>query len=74
MPNIRVVRNLEEALSEADGVILLVGHSEFKTMDADLVGTIMEGRVAVDTVNGWNVDAWEEAGFELFRLGVGGAK
>ena len=74
LPNIRVVRNLEEALSEADGVILLVGHSEFKTMDADLVGTIMEGRVAVDTVNGWNVDAWEEAGFELFRLGVGGAK
>jgi hypothetical protein len=27
-------------------------------------------RVVVDTVNAWNAEAWKEADFQVFRLGV----
>ncbi len=70
LPNMNVVRNLEEALVDADAVILLVAHSEFKTMDAALVASVMSGNVAIDTVNGWDKDAWQTAGFVITRLGV----
>ncbi len=67
--DITTVSTLKEALSEADAVILLVAHSEFKILDAKKVIDAMSGGVAVDTVNGWNVNIWQEAGFELIRLG-----
>jgi UDP-N-acetyl-D-mannosaminuronic acid dehydrogenase len=70
LPNFNIVPNLEEVFAKADAVILLVAHTEFKKMDAALAASTMLGRVAVDTVNGWDVDAWQEAGFELTRLGV----
>ncbi len=65
-----IVPNLEEVLEDAEAVILLVAHGEFKKMDAGLVASVMPGRVVVDTVNGWDVGDWEEAGFSLTRLGV----
>ena len=70
LPNFNIVPNLEEVFAKADAVILLGAHTEFKKMDAALEASTMLGRVAVDTVNGWDVDAWQEAGFELTRLGV----
>ncbi len=51
LPNMTIAHNLEEALDEADAVLLLVAHSEFKVLDASLVASAMPGRVAVDTVN-----------------------
>ncbi len=47
LPNITIVPNLEEAFREADIVLLLVAHGEFKTFDASLVASAMPGRVAV---------------------------
>ncbi len=70
LPNMNIVPNLEEVLEDAEAVILLVAHGEFKKMDVGLVASVMPGRVAVDTVNGWDVDDWQEAGFTLTRLGV----
>ncbi len=70
LPNLNIVPNLEEVLEDAEAVILLVAHGEFKKMDAGLVASVMPGRVVVDTVNGWDVGDWEEAGFSLTRLGV----
>ncbi len=69
LPNINVIPTLEEALADADAVILLVAHSQFKMLDAAKIAEMMSGRVAVDTVNGWDVDKWKEVGFELMRLG-----
>jgi len=70
LPNLTIVPTLEEALADVDAVILLVAHSEFKSLDMQVVADLMIGHVAVDTVNGWDADAWQEAGFELTRLGV----
>lgn len=70
LPNLTAVSTLEDALANADAVILLVAHSQFKTLDAKNVKRLMSGRVAVDVVNGWDAEIWQEAGFELTRLGV----
>ncbi len=72
LPNMTIAHNLEEALDEADAVLLLVAHSEFKVLDASLVASAMPGRVAVDTVNALDEKKWQEAGFTLNKLGVGG--
>lgn len=70
LPNLTIVSTLEEALAEVDAVILLVAHSEFKSLDVQKIAEMMNGRVAVDTVNGWDPVAWGEAGYQLTRLGV----
>lgn len=70
LDGIHTVESLAEALAGADAVILLVAHSEFKTLDAATTANAMSGRVAVDTVNGWDIDEWQKAGFTLARLGV----
>ena len=71
LPNVNTVASLQEALSDADAVLLLVAHSQFKELDADEIANLMSGRVAVDTVNGWDAEIWKNAGFTLTRLGVG---
>ena len=70
LPNINAVSTLEEALENADAILLLVAHSQFKAFDAQEIVKMMPGHIAIDTVNGWDAEAWEEAGFELARLGV----
>ena len=70
LADVNTVPTLEEALVGADAVLLLVAHSAFKELDAGKVAASMPGRVAVDAVNSWDVDAWEAVGFKLTRLGV----
>lgn len=71
LSGLETVSTLKEALAEADAILLLVAHSQFKELDAENIAKMMSGRVAVDAINGWNVKQWQEAGFELTRLGVG---
>jgi UDP-N-acetyl-D-mannosaminuronic acid dehydrogenase len=65
---------LEEALQGADLALLLVAHTPLKTLQPERAAALMRGRVAVDTVNGWSPQAWQAAGFHLYRLGVGKLK
>jgi len=69
-PNLKTVSTLEEALQGADALILLVGHTQLKKLDPAFVAKLTPGRVAIDTVNGWDAAAWQEAGFRMSRLGV----
>ena len=62
---------LEETLANADAVVLLVAHTQFCKLDPQQVGRVMSGRIAIDTVGGWDPVRWSEAGFQLTRLGVG---
>jgi len=62
---------LQEALSPAEAVLLLVGHSELKTIDPRELAKKTSARIALDTVNAWNPVEWQAAGFTLHRLGVG---
>ena len=70
IPGISLAPSLEDALSDADAILLLVGHTQFKTLSPETAAAAMSGRIAIDTVNGWDADAWERADFRLFRLGV----
>jgi len=63
--------SLEGVLQNADGLVLLVGHREFKTLDPQKAREMTPARWAVDTVGAWDRAAWTTAGFQLARLGDG---
>ena len=65
------VQTLEAALSEAEVLVLLVGHRVFRGLTAQAVAQMTQARVVIDTINGWQGSDWEEAGFTVYRLGVG---
>lgn len=71
LPGLTLVSSLEEAVKDADALILLVGHTPFKALDPRQVAAQTSARTLIDTVNGWNSAAWKEAGFRAFTLGVG---
>jgi UDP-N-acetyl-D-mannosaminuronic acid dehydrogenase len=60
---------LGDAIKDADALLLLVNHTEFKELNPVEIAGKTKARILVDTVNGWNGEAWENAGFTLFRLG-----
>jgi UDP-N-acetyl-D-mannosaminuronic acid dehydrogenase len=62
---------LEDALLEADAVLLLVDHAQFRSLEPGVVAGQMPGRVAVDARGVWSAQAWEAAGYAFFRLGAG---
>lgn len=68
---VQMVHSLEEAVKQADLVVLLVGHSQFKSLDPKRMATLTAARLVVDTVNGWNNQSWQEAGFKVIKLGKG---
>jgi len=71
LPGIPMAASLEEALKDADAILLLVRHTQFCEMSPSKVAALTSTRVVVDTVNAWVATLWEEVGFRIFRLGVG---
>jgi UDP-N-acetyl-D-mannosaminuronic acid dehydrogenase len=70
MPGITMARSLDEAIQEADLLLLLVKHSEFLSFEPNEIADKTSARLLVDCVNGWDAKAWSQAGFQVFRLGV----
>jgi UDP-N-acetyl-D-mannosaminuronic acid dehydrogenase len=70
MDGITMARSLEDALLEADLLLLLVRHTEFLNLDPATVAPKTKGRLLVDCVNGWDTRSWTKAGFQVFRLGA----
>jgi UDP-N-acetyl-D-mannosaminuronic acid dehydrogenase len=66
---VRVTGSLEDALMDAEILLLLVGHAQFKTLDPTLVAGMTHARLVLDVVNGFPREGWEKAGFTLERLG-----
>lgn len=64
--------SLKEALTGAEGVVLLVDHRQFRELAPEHVSRWMAERVAVDLCGAWRRDQWREAGFRTWVLGVGG--
>lgn len=62
--------NLEDAIRDADAILLLVKHTEFAEFNPDDIATKTQARIAVDTVNAWDAANWNNAGFKLIKLGV----
>lgn len=66
---VTVTGDLQTALQDAEVIILLVGHAQFKTLDPAAVAKMTSARIVLDVVNGFQRNAWENAGFSLERLG-----
>ncbi len=65
------VGTLEAAIKEAEAIVFLVGHKEFKRLDPITLALQTPARIVVDMRGILEPVAWESAGFRLFRLGVG---
>lgn len=62
---------LDEAVREAEMVLLLVGHTQLKGLDPYTLRDMSGARIVLDTVNGWDESQWSAAGFKFYRLGRG---
>ena len=71
IPGVICATTLEETISNADYLVLLVGHHELKELDPQRLQELTPARIALDTVGAWEHQAWSKAGFKLFRLGDG---
>ena len=70
LAGIEAVPTLEAALAQADLVLLLVNHSEFRSLTPARLASLTSCRLLVDTVGGWIGPDWSSAGFDLRKLGV----
>ena len=71
LPGIPMVASFEEAVLNADAILLLVRHTQFREIDPERVLEQTSARTVIDTVHAWDTKSWEQSGFTLFRLGVG---
>lgn len=60
-------QNLEEATANADILLFLTDHNEFKTIDVTSIKA--KNKIVFDTKNCLDRGAWEAAGFEFHLLG-----
>ena len=63
--------SLEEALKNADLILMLVGHTQFKTLVPQEVKALTAAAEVVDAVNVWERAAWQAAGFRYLHIGDG---
>lgn len=68
-PRLGYVDTLQKAVTGADLVILLTEWDEFKTMDPEYVGRLMNRKNIIDGRNVLNPDAWTAVGFTHAALG-----
>ena len=68
LPHISQVDRLEDALAEADLIVLGVGHDRFKGLDPGKVRQQTRAKLVYDGVNAWDKTRWEAAGFEFYGL------
>ncbi|MDN3019000.1 nucleotide sugar dehydrogenase [Paenibacillus sp. BSR1-1] len=61
--------NLEEALQNADIVVILTEHDEFKILDPKQIANLVRSKIVLDTKNCLPRDAWVKAGFDVRVLG-----
>ncbi len=67
---VSMATTLEEAVKQAEILVLLVNHSDFKQIEPEFLATITPTKKVLDTVGAWNQADWQSSGFEVHRLGV----
>jgi UDP-N-acetyl-D-mannosaminuronic acid dehydrogenase len=63
--------SFDEAIKDADALLLLVKHTEFTKLSPNEITQKTKARIAIDIVSGWDAGQWQNAGFKFLRLGVG---
>lgn len=71
LEGINMTSSFDDAIKEADLILLLVKHTEFTKLNPKEVAQKTKAKIVLDTVNACIVDEWRDAGFEVVRLGVG---
>lgn len=66
-----LVDDIEKALSESEGIILLVNHSQFESLNAEEIAPLLNYPFILDTRNVINKQVWLNAGFQVKILGDG---
>lgn len=61
--------SLDEALSGADAVVLVVDHDAFKTVSPAHCKSLMRTPVLIDCRNYFSSEQWKAAGFSVYTLG-----
>ena len=69
MDGITMATSFNDAIKDADLILLLVKHTEFAALKPAEIATQTHARIAIDTVNAWKMDEWQKAGFQFHRLG-----
>ncbi|MDX9865200.1 MAG: nucleotide sugar dehydrogenase [Anaerolineaceae bacterium] len=70
IPGVKVVQTLEEAVADAEALVLTVGHKELCELDPAALAGKTSARLALDMVHGWKVETWQQAGFTVKGLGI----
>lgn len=65
------VPTLEQALDQAEALVVLVGHAAFRELDPRQVASRTPARLVVDTRSALAAADWRSAGFRVVRLGDG---
>ncbi|WP_203332214.1 nucleotide sugar dehydrogenase [Planococcus beigongshangi] len=63
------VQGMEEALRDADLLIILTNHDEFTAMDPKGISDLMRSKTVYDTKNCLDRTKWMDAGFASYLLG-----
>ncbi|GAB1471882.1 nucleotide sugar dehydrogenase [Chloroflexota bacterium] len=71
LPNVTIAATFDEAVRDADALILLVRHTEFTKLSPEETAKKTKARIIIDTVNGWDAAQWQNAGFRFVKLGSG---
>jgi UDP-N-acetyl-D-mannosaminuronic acid dehydrogenase len=70
LEGVEMVPTMDAALKDSDAIVLLVRHTQFCALTPSDVAAKTDARVVVDTVNAWDADVWQKAGFVMARLGA----
>lgn len=63
--------NVGDLVHDADGLLLLVNHVGYRSLDPASLGSVMRRRFVFDARNALSAGQWLSAGFTLVRLGDG---
>jgi len=66
---VKMAANLESAIQDAEAIVLLVKHTEFKNFNPEEIASKTNARILIDCVNAWDTFTWRKAGFQLYLLG-----
>jgi UDP-N-acetyl-D-mannosaminuronic acid dehydrogenase len=69
-PLINSQPNIDLAIDDADLIMVLVCHTQFKSLDIDHIKRVSKTRIIFDTVNLLSSD-WDKSGFQVYKLGNG---
>ena len=62
---------VEQAVRDAEAIVVLVDHAAFKQLDLDLLAALVSRRRVLDTRGALDRSAWRAHGFEVAVLGSG---